>query len=493
MDLHSLTAIGRSWVRKVEGVFQEVDNIMKQNKSNHNAKLEEQATSEMVKNLSTEFTQEARFPESFSRSDDQLFDRDETAGTSSISDVEEKPIHAANSPANVEGNSNHTTTSLADDEDRSDEVNNSEACYVNTTGRNNFEQSEVELTVPEKDNSEIESSGPDAVNQLDDLAPADRSERQLEKICEFDTLVRENSQDGEVAGKSQLVTPNPEHPIEGTISGTCQGINGDSTMIVGANAMNAMVSAAFDLKSIPSSAERSSDSSGCLEFLNDDYGTARGQEAGITLASSVNGMEALSILSHDETDHAILSEQSSLTCSEEKSLKLGFERLSNPLLAESASDSSALDKSFSRKISPDILFHAEECDPDSSSLLPYSLSSTTDNSGYDHFSLDMETIDLTDEVEELEGDGDIINSKELYALSLRVQNLRSFKKKLRDAFIPKKRIAKEYEHLGIWYGDIDIKLVKETGLIPSTSAAPILSDSKSLQKHELTESEWVLL
>lgn len=51
----------------------------------------------------------------------------------------------------------------------------------------------------------------------------------------------------------------------------------------------------------------------------------------------------------------------------------------------------------------------------------------SDDSSYDVLGLDMETVDLTDEGEELGGNVDIINNNELHALSLRVQNFRSLK------------------------------------------------------------------
>lgn len=66
-------------------------------------------------------------------------------------------------------------------------------------------------------------------------------------------------------------------------------------------------------------------------------------------------------------------------------------------------------------------------------------------------------------------------------------------KKLRDAFAPKKRLAKEYKHLGILYGDIDIRLAEEPQPTPSTLVSSVLSGSKNPRKLEVMESEWVLL
>ncbi|PON98411.1 hypothetical protein TorRG33x02_056450 [Trema orientale] len=67
----------------------------------------------------------------------------------------------------------------------------------------------------------------------------------------------------------------------------------------------------------------------------------------------------------------------------------------------------------------------------------------------------METIDLCDEMK-LEESCVFVDDSDLYAVSRRARKLDSYKKKIRDIFASKKRLAKEYEQLAIWYGDTDI-------------------------------------
>lgn len=49
-------------------------------------------------------------------------------------------------------------------------------------------------------------------------------------------------------------------------------------------------------------------------------------------------------------------------------------------------------------------------------------------------------------------------------------------------FTSKKRLAKEYEQLAIWYGDVDID---------SSPRTPF--DTQNLQTHHACDSEWEIL
>ncbi|GMN54405.1 hypothetical protein TIFTF001_023528 [Ficus carica] len=94
----------------------------------------------------------------------------------------------------------------------------------------------------------------------------------------------------------------------------------------------------------------------------------------------------------------------------------------------------------------------------------------------------METINLSDEAKL--GDSCVfLDDSVLYDVSRRTRKLRSYKKKIQDIFASKKRLAKEYEQLAIWYGDTDLGL--------SQDGAPI--GSQDLQTHHASDSEWELL
>lgn len=94
----------------------------------------------------------------------------------------------------------------------------------------------------------------------------------------------------------------------------------------------------------------------------------------------------------------------------------------------------------------------------------------------------MQTIELRDKVK-LEESCVMVNNNELHAVSRRAQNLRSYKKKIKDAFASKKRRVKEYEQLAIWFGDVDT----------DSSQLTTPSGSKNLARRELCDSEWELV
>ncbi|XP_016648541.1 PREDICTED: uncharacterized protein LOC103326075 isoform X2 [Prunus mume] len=105
----------------------------------------------------------------------------------------------------------------------------------------------------------------------------------------------------------------------------------------------------------------------------------------------------------------------------------------------------------------------------------------SDESSCDFSHSSMETIDLHDKVM-LEESCVIVDDSVLHAISCRTRKLRSYKKRIQDAFTSKKRLTKEYEQLAIWFGDTDINSSQET-----------LSNMKNLQTHDACDSEWELL
>ncbi|MED6170321.1 hypothetical protein PIB30_029816 [Stylosanthes scabra] len=86
-----------------------------------------------------------------------------------------------------------------------------------------------------------------------------------------------------------------------------------------------------------------------------------------------------------------------------------------------------------------------------------------------------------------------VDDIELYAVSSRMQKLRSYKKGIQDAFASKKRLAKEYEQLAIWYGDTDMEPSPglSRNLLPFGSRTYV--SSQNSQAQHACESDWELL
>lgn len=105
---------------------------------------------------------------------------------------------------------------------------------------------------------------------------------------------------------------------------------------------------------------------------------------------------------------------------------------------------------------------------------------------------EMETIELCDSVE-LEDSCVLVDNNALYAVSYRTRKLRSFKKRIQDAFASKKRLAKEYEQLAVWFGDAYMGAEKDMlqSLLPATSSATLESENSSTR--HTCDSEWELL
>lgn len=73
-------------------------------------------------------------------------------------------------------------------------------------------------------------------------------------------------------------------------------------------------------------------------------------------------------------------------------------------------------------------------------------------------------------------------------------NLFSFhQKRIQEAFVPKKRLAKEYEQLAIWFGDAYMGPEQNTlqNLLPATSSATL--ESENSRTRHICDSEWELL
>ncbi|XP_019464977.1 PREDICTED: uncharacterized protein LOC109363241 isoform X3 [Lupinus angustifolius] len=104
----------------------------------------------------------------------------------------------------------------------------------------------------------------------------------------------------------------------------------------------------------------------------------------------------------------------------------------------------------------------------------------------------LDDIQLNDDTK-LEESCVFVDDSELHAVSCRTQKLRSYKKRIQDAFSLKKRLVKEYEQLAIWYGDTDLEHSQGLSrtLLPFRSRT--YEDSKNLQGHDASETEWELL
>eukprot|EP00261_Vitis_vinifera_P011997 XP_002283041.3 PREDICTED: uncharacterized protein LOC100246901 isoform X2 [Vitis vinifera] len=103
----------------------------------------------------------------------------------------------------------------------------------------------------------------------------------------------------------------------------------------------------------------------------------------------------------------------------------------------------------------------------------------------------MDTIELFDKVGP-EDECVFVDNKELYAVSRRLRELRSYRKRIQDAFTSKKRRAKEYEQLAIWYGDVDGGSSQNTqNLLPPSTTEQV--HIKKPPTHDSCDSEWELL
>ncbi|XP_022940372.1 uncharacterized protein LOC111446004 isoform X1 [Cucurbita moschata] len=96
---------------------------------------------------------------------------------------------------------------------------------------------------------------------------------------------------------------------------------------------------------------------------------------------------------------------------------------------------------------------------------------------------ELETVDLGHPVT-VKDECDSVDYKAFHAISRRTQKLRSYKKRIQEAFSSKKRLAKEYEQLAIWFEDIDLEF--------GTDGSQKL-DTKNVSTSYASDSEWELL
>ncbi|XWS28062.1 hypothetical protein CRYUN_Cryun25bG0033700 [Craigia yunnanensis] len=104
----------------------------------------------------------------------------------------------------------------------------------------------------------------------------------------------------------------------------------------------------------------------------------------------------------------------------------------------------------------------------------------------------METIELCDE-DKHEDSCVIVDSTALYVVSRIMRKHRSYKKMIHDALTSKRRLAKEYKQLAIWFGDADMGSNHDylQTLRPYSSSTTL--ECKNLQTELICDSEWELL
>lgn len=106
----------------------------------------------------------------------------------------------------------------------------------------------------------------------------------------------------------------------------------------------------------------------------------------------------------------------------------------------------------------------------------------------------METVELFSKVK-LDDSCLMVDNSALYAVSYRIQKLRSFKKRIQDAFTSRKRLTKEYEQLAIWFGDVYMGSSQDSlqSHISSTTSTSSTVDSNNVNSDQACDSEWELL
>ncbi|XP_048130107.1 uncharacterized protein LOC115755052 isoform X2 [Rhodamnia argentea] len=207
------------------------------------------------------------------------------------------------------------------------------------------------------------------------------------------------------------------------------------------------------------------------------------------------------------------SDMSSPVASHEQEAKTRvLESLSNPVKVESYESEILPEVNFQRGSFCDEEVGIARCIPHRSNFAPFALSVENASTFSDDISLteahrkehiqfadSAEFHDLSfssdkDEEVKLEESCVALDSRELYALSLRIQRIRSFKKKIMDTFAPRQRTVKEYEQLGIWYEDsqIESELNREIEHTTSPRAISAFSDCQSSQEHQI-DADWELL
>ncbi|KAF8024169.1 hypothetical protein BT93_F1382 [Corymbia citriodora subsp. variegata] len=200
---------------------------------------------------------------------------------------------------------------------------------------------------------------------------------------------------------------------------------------------------------------------------------------------------------------------------EEEAKTMDLECLSHPVEVEFYEPEILPEVSFQRGSFCDEEVGIVRGIPHSSSFTPFALSggNVENTSGFsdttslteaykkEHIQIDesAEFHDLSfasdkDEEVKLEESCVALDSREVYALSLRIKQTRSLKKKIMDTFAPRQRTVKEYEQLGIWYEDSQFESEFNWGIehTASQSAISAFSDHRSSQEHQI-DSDWELL
>ncbi|KAH6785284.1 hypothetical protein C2S51_037739 [Perilla frutescens var. frutescens] len=108
--------------------------------------------------------------------------------------------------------------------------------------------------------------------------------------------------------------------------------------------------------------------------------------------------------------------------------------------------------------------------------------------------LDLETVHLSPNVKH-DGRRVVLNSNSVLAGSYRRRNFRYYKNLIQGAFTSRKRLSKEYEHLAIMYGDIDVESnhhfkPSSPSSFPNTALQDVAGTQSS---REMSENEWELL
>ncbi|KAL6529679.1 hypothetical protein OROGR_015302 [Orobanche gracilis] len=88
----------------------------------------------------------------------------------------------------------------------------------------------------------------------------------------------------------------------------------------------------------------------------------------------------------------------------------------------------------------------------------------------------------------------ILNGNPLHTAYHGKRDFRYYKKLIQDTLTSQKRLSKEYEHLVILYGDIDLELSQhfEPNPVPTSTKTPIHA-ARTQSSHEMSETEWELV
>ncbi|KAL3635358.1 hypothetical protein CASFOL_019905 [Castilleja foliolosa] len=108
--------------------------------------------------------------------------------------------------------------------------------------------------------------------------------------------------------------------------------------------------------------------------------------------------------------------------------------------------------------------------------------------------LNMVTVDLSPDVKQVETNV-ILNGNFVHAATHGKRNFRYYKKLIQDTLTSQKRLSKEYEHLAIFYGDIEFETSQhfDSKSAPSSSSNSSVHAVRTESLHETSENEWELV